>query len=476
MLDDSHGLNAAAMPRPVDSQSGNWGCYLRAERLEEVVLITMDDPSGRANKTTDLFKDEFEAVLSDLETGPEPAGILIRSAKSSFGVGGDIGQVTGFAARGEAASFTDSERIKELFRRLERLPFPSVALLGGTAAGGSWELALACNVRLCVDDDSIRLGLPEVTFGLVPGAGGMVRLPHMVGLERAGALIAGAQMQTPSRAFEDGLVNGLVPHRDALLRAGIDAIIRHRDLGRPWDRPGHVAKDTVSFTGQVSGAAGATAPRKALDALARITRVPFVDASAIESRCFAECATSYEAQALIGLGFFDRNLLRRTAADLDPAIQSIGGLLAEAFKTECESIRREGNSDGMLTRAATSQGYEFPDTARDVNAPHDREDSSHLAERLIFAQVSAALRALGADERLPAVVFNVGSVEKGGFPRHHGGVLRFIEHIGTSDIVARTATMERRHGAAFTQPFDADGLARRLRSAELADRNMGNSE
>lgn len=416
------------------------GRYLRAETRGDLLVVTLDDPSGRANKTTDLFKREFEALLDHLERDAEHAGVVFRSAKASFGVGGDIGEVTGHATRGEHASFVDSERIKALFRRLERLSIPSVALIEGTAAGGGWELALACNARIVLDDASIRLGLPEVGFGLVPGAGGMVRLPHMVGLRRAGALVAGAVMQSPREALAEGLVDAVAPTREALMAAAIERLAATGDPRRPWDRAGHAPADRCASQGPVAGPPGIEAPRKALAALAAIAEAPFDAASAIESRCFAECATSAEAQALIGLGFHDRNARRRGGEAFEAQVRRVGDVLTEAL--EKERVRVAGSGDT-------------------------------LAERPFMAQVAAALRLLGEADAPPAPALDIGSVEAGGLPGRTGGVLRHVEATGPNGIVAGLAAMEAAHGAAFAQPFDAEELARRLAAARSMDMQTG---
>lgn len=422
-------------PEPVVSPL--WGRYLSTHWLDDCLLVTLDDPSGRANKTSDLFKTEFDALMHALETGLAPAGLLFRSAKPSFGVGGDIGQVLGYAQRGIEASLADSEAIKSLFRRLERLPCPSVAVLEGTAAGGGWELALACNARFCIAGGSIRLGLPEVEFGLVPGAGGMLRLPHLVGLESAGRLIAGAAMLSPEEAFAHGLLTGLAADGAALLKAGLDWLGQRPDQRRPWDRAGYAIVPSLSYDGPVAGAPGGQAAPRALSALATIAEVPFDEAGRIESRCFAECATSNEARALVGLGFYDRNRLRHATDDERAALARVG--------------RRLGCVKERLTLpSATGPDDETPDEA----------------EYLAVAQAAEALRILGEESALPAAIVNVASVEQAGFPRRTGGALRFIAGMGTQAFLARAETLARRFGAPFHIDIAADDAARLLSDAE----------
>jgi len=418
------------------ASSPRWGRYLLTHWVGDFLFVTLDDPSGRANKTSDLFKIEFGALLDALETDLKPSGLLFRSAKPSFGVGGDIGQVLGYAQSGISASIADSEAIKALFRRLEKLPCPSVALLEGTAAGGGWELALACNARFCLVDNSIRLGLPEVEFGLVPGAGGMVRLPHLVGLETAGRLIAGAAMLSPAEAYASGLLTGLAFDRAALLRAGLAWLAMHPDPRRPWDREGYTLARSPSFNGPVAGAPGGQAAPHALSALASIASVPFDEAGAVESRCFAECATSSEARALVGLGFYDRNRLRHAPDDERAALSRVGQRLSRA-REELQVPAGPAQTDGT------------PDAA----------------ERLAFAQSTEALRIL-KEESLPAAILNVASVEQAGFPRRHGGALRFIAEIGASAFLARVDTLAGRFGAPFHIDIAAEDAVRLLSDAE----------
>lgn len=425
------------LSNPLPTFSPLWGRYLSTYWLDDCLLVVLDDPSGRANKTSDLFKAEFDALIHAVETHLVPAGLLFRSAKRSFGVGGDIGQVLGYAQRGIEASMADSQAIKALFRRLEKLDCPSVALLEGTAAGGSWELALACNARFCLADGSIRLGLPEVEFGLVPGAGGMVRLPHLVGPECAGRLIAGAAMLSPDEAHACGLLTGLAGDGSALLRAGLEWLEHHRDPRRPWDRDGYSIAPSPSYAGPVAGAAGGQAASRALSALTSIASVPFDEADMIESRCFAEFATSSEARALVGLGFYDRNRLRRASDDERAALERVGQRLS-------------GVNERLQILMAT--------------APTD--EATDDSERLVFAQAAEALRILKDESGLPAAVVNVASVEQAGFPRRTGGALRFIAEMGAIAFLAHADRLARRCGDPFHIDIAAEEAARLLSDAE----------
>lgn len=460
-----------------------------------VLQVVMDDPSGSANKTSDLFKAELDALLSTIEGGARPIGLIFLSAKRTFGVGGDIGQIMAYAGQGLGPSEADSERIKALFRRIERLGCPTVAMIEGTAAGGGWELALACTARFCRDDSAIKLGFPEVDFGLVPGAGGMVRLTHLLGAYCAGMLISGAAMQSPHEALSQGLLTAVAESRAALLALAEAWIVANPGAVQPWDRTGRAVPQGGVPDRPAGGAPGAAAPILALAAIAEIASRGFDEGSAVESRCFAECATSAEARALIGLGFTDHNLLRRRVAsqykDEGPASDAhrdgdaFVRRVARALADEVAAARAEGQSPAGLAAAAAIAGYaddvmtpllaargRLPNDADGPRRNADRDTA--LSARLQFAQALAALGCLADGTIMSATETNVASVRGAGFPRRTGGVLRFIENFGTEAFLTTAAALAAQHGPRFNSSIgDAETLARRLAMALEYDKGQG---
>src|SRR5262249_15131688 len=131
--------------------------------------------------------------------------------------------------------------VKGHFRRLERIGRPVVAALNGTALAGGFELALACHRRIAVDAADSRFGLPEVTLGLLPGAGGVVRVTRMLGLQDAlmNVLLQGQRMR-PAQALQVGLIDELVTTPEQLLPRAIEWITENPGAGwQPWDRRGY---------------------------------------------------------------------------------------------------------------------------------------------------------------------------------------------------------------------------------------------
>ncbi|MDI1342707.1 MAG: hypothetical protein PSV22_01215, partial [Pseudolabrys sp.] len=243
------------------------------------------------------------------------------------------------------------------------------------------------------------------------------------------------------------------------------------------------------------GAPGSAAPILALTAIAEIASRGFDEGGSVESRCFAECATSPEARALIGLGFTDHNLLRRRAAsqnkDEGPATDAGGDggafvrRVARALAEEVAAVRAEGQSPACLSAAAAIAGY-----ADDVMSPllaargrqsngadcprRNADRGAALSARLQFAQAVAALGCLADGTIMSAAETNVASVRGAGFPRRSGGVLRFIENFGTNAFLTTAAALAARHGPRFNSPIgDAETLARRLAMALDYDKGQG---
>ncbi len=121
----------------------------------------------------------LEAEIDDVK------GVVIASAKKTFFAGGNLRSMVQAGPDDAEAIFTMGEAIKDSLRRLERYPRPVVAAINGAALGGGFEIALAANRRIVVDDPRAEVGLPEASLGLLPGGGGVTRVVRMLGLQHA---------------------------------------------------------------------------------------------------------------------------------------------------------------------------------------------------------------------------------------------------------------------------------------------------
>ncbi|MBB1049197.1 enoyl-CoA hydratase-related protein, partial [Dietzia cercidiphylli] len=207
-----------------------------------VVVLTMDDPGQSANTMNADYLASMEAAVDRLASEvDEITGVILTSAKKTFFAGGDLADILSIPADGADLAVATVERAKAPLRRLETLGKPVVAAIAGAALGGGLEIALATHHRIVVDSPAIQLGLPEVSLGLLPGGGGIVRTVRMLGVATAltEVLLEGRRLR-PGRAHELGLVDELVAGPDDLVPAAKAWIAANADdpeaATQPWDR------------------------------------------------------------------------------------------------------------------------------------------------------------------------------------------------------------------------------------------------
>lgn len=168
--------------------------------------ITLDRPR-QFNSISQQMLEELSGVLDRIESEAEVGAAVITGRRRFFCAGADVGEISRIDDPVEATKF--SRNAQELFGRIERTPKPLVAAINGPALGGGLELALACDLR--VASDRAKLGLPEIKLGIMPGAGGTVRLPRVVGAGHALDLMLTGEPISAEAAHRIGLVNRLVP-------------------------------------------------------------------------------------------------------------------------------------------------------------------------------------------------------------------------------------------------------------------------
>ncbi len=188
-----------------------------------IALLTLDRPNSSANVFDVATLHELDAHLTSLEARPDVKGLVVVSAKPKiFIAGADLNSFAG-ATAGKLGEIVDLGH--RIFTRLESLPFPSVAAINGVCLGGGCELVLACDWRVASLDKSTKIGLPETQLGILPAWGGSVRLPRLIGLPAALAIIlAGKQVASPP-ALKQGLVDDLA-HPEYLLAAAKKLVAR----------------------------------------------------------------------------------------------------------------------------------------------------------------------------------------------------------------------------------------------------------
>jgi 3-hydroxyacyl-CoA dehydrogenase / enoyl-CoA hydratase / 3-hydroxybutyryl-CoA epimerase len=190
--------------------------YMSSARLEidsqRIATIWLDAPDKKVNTLSRQMWADLSAGIDRIEH-ERPAGLIITSGKTgTFVVGADLLEIRDMS---DAEFDQYIRKGQEILKRLESLPMPTMAMIEGDCVGGGLELALACKLRVAMEVDA-AIGLPELRLGLIPGWGGTVRLPRLIG-GSAIELILDARMLKPSAARSSIVDDTFLPHEFASL-------------------------------------------------------------------------------------------------------------------------------------------------------------------------------------------------------------------------------------------------------------------
>ncbi|AVT82248.1 3-hydroxyacyl-CoA dehydrogenase NAD-binding domain-containing protein [Rhodopseudomonas palustris] len=295
---------------------------LDADGVATLTWNVVDRPMNVLNKASiAAFTEVVETVIGD----PNVKGVIITSSRPEFVAGGDLDLIRSIGDVQE--SMDCSGPVSRILRRLETSKKPFVAAINGSALGGGLEICLACHHRIVADNPSIQLGLPEVTLGLLPAAGGTQRLPRMIGIKKALPYLLEGRKSDPAKALEAGIVDAVVPQAELLSRARAWLLAAPAEaVIKPWDRkdfrfPGGAPQSPASIQifFAVSGSlltktqGNFPAPEAILACIYDGCQVDIDTGLRIEQRQFARLATSPSTKNMIRLLFTDMNEANRLA-------------------------------------------------------------------------------------------------------------------------------------------------------------------
>ncbi|WP_030751834.1 3-hydroxyacyl-CoA dehydrogenase NAD-binding domain-containing protein [Streptomyces griseus] len=286
-----------------------------------IVTLVLDDPNQSANTMNQAFRASITAVAERLEAEKDSIrGVIYTSAKKTFFAGGDLKDMIQAGPEHARDIFDAAMDMKRALRRIETLGKPVVAALNGAALGGGYEIALASHHRIALDAPGSKIGLPEVTLGLLPGGGGVTRTVRLMGITDAllKVLLQGTQY-TPKRALDSGLVHELAATPEEMMAKALAFIDAHPESAQPWDVPGYripggtpsnpkFAANLPAFPANLRktlNGAPYPAPRNIMAAAVEGSQVDFETAQVIESRYFTELVTGQTAKNMIQAFFFD---------------------------------------------------------------------------------------------------------------------------------------------------------------------------
>ncbi len=290
-----------------------------------IVTLTLDMPGQSANTMNAAFREAFAETLARLQANKaDLRGILLTSAKKTFFAGGDLRELVQVTPEHAEDFFRLlREGITGPLRTLETLGVPVAAAINGSALGGGLELALACHYRVCLNDDRIRLGLPEVTLGLLPGGGGCCRLPRLLGIEKSLPLLLEGKQLRPADALKAGIVHDLADTPEDLIVQARNWLLAHPQARQPWDEKGYRipgGDPKHPKVAQMLAIAPAMlrkktrgcypAPERILSAVVEGCQVDFDTAQRIEGRYFTELVCGGISKNMIRTFWFGMNALK----------------------------------------------------------------------------------------------------------------------------------------------------------------------
>ncbi len=293
---------------------------LTVERLEgDIAELRFDLKSESVNKFDRNTVEALKGALDAIEAESGLKGLLVTSAKPVFIVGADITEFTRlFDADPEVIKGFTRENNDNL-NRLQNLPYPSCVAINGYALGGGFEICLACDFR--VMSTAAKVGLPETKLGILPGWGGTVRLPRIIGVDEAITWIATAGEQRPDKALKTGAVDAVAAPetlRDVAL-ATLNAAIageldyqgRREQKSSPLrlnDTEAMMTFFTIKQMVQAQAGKNYPAPVKVVDVVEAARKMGLEDALNAEAEGFAELAQTEAATALVGVFLADQLL------------------------------------------------------------------------------------------------------------------------------------------------------------------------
>ncbi|MDQ2994487.1 MAG: 3-hydroxyacyl-CoA dehydrogenase NAD-binding domain-containing protein, partial [Pseudomonadota bacterium] len=292
-------------------------CFEYNKDADNIVTLTIN-MDGKVNIINQEFTRDLLATVQRLEAERATiTGVILTSAKSTFIAGADLKFFAQFSTSDIREFSAMVNDFKNAQRRLEQLTLPVVCALNGTALGAGFELALACHHRIAINDTKNIFGLPEESFGLLPGGGGTTRLIHLLGLKAALPLILEARKLRADLALTSGIIDDIATDSTDMLQKARTWIRNNPTAQQPWDKPDYSIDKkelkilAISPAVMLKKTRGAFPAAKTLLALAKeILTVDFDTALKIESRAFIKLLLSPEAHNMITTFYFGLNALK----------------------------------------------------------------------------------------------------------------------------------------------------------------------
>jgi len=417
------------------------------QRHGDVAVIVVDNPP--VNTITAAARAAMTEAMQKVAADASIRAVVLRCAGNNFFTGADIGEFSGPPKEAE---------FRALWARFEDLGVPMIAALHGSAIGGGLELALACHYRVAVP--TAKFMLPEVTLGIIPGAGGTQRLPRLVGPEQALRMILDAKPVPAGKALELGLIDEII---EGDLAAGAIRFAQGLVARNAGPRPTSARKvDASQLNPAFEAKWQAEALRLYPNRTAAQTAVEAVMASALpiekglleEERLANRTKKTVEARASIHVFFAERESRKVEGLSTEVAPRSIaaagiigagtmGGGIAIAFANAGIPVKLLD-----LTQQSLAHGLGVVDATFETMVKRGRIDAAEKARRLALITGTTRYRDLGDSDVIIEAVFESMDLKKRVF--------------GELDAVAKPGALL----ATNTSTLDIDEIAKVVKRPE----------
>ncbi len=297
------------------------GAAFKLTRDNDILELSFDSEGQKVNVFNRSALAEFGQVLTEIEKESGVAGLVLTSTKKVFIAGADITEFLGYFASPDEVLMTMLNEVNGMFNRFEDLPFPTVAAINGEAQGGGFEICLACDFRVAAP--GARMGLPEVKLGIMPGWGGSIRLPRLIGVDNAFEWMCTGVSKKAADALKDGAIDAVV--HDGDVRAAALSIIEQVRAGkmdtsaRREQKTSPLMLSELEFNMAIESAKGVVGAKAGPHYPSPLTIVGTVakhaaksrdEALPIESASFVKLGKTDVAASLVGIFLNDQALKR----------------------------------------------------------------------------------------------------------------------------------------------------------------------
>jgi 3-hydroxyacyl-CoA dehydrogenase len=453
--------------------------YVRVERDGEIAVVTLDNPP--VNALSAHLRAPLHEKLAELKVDNSVGAIVLACAGRTFVSGADISEF-GTARQMQRPILPD------LCEMLESIDKPTVAAIHGTALGGGLELALSCHYR--VADANAKVGLPEVKLGLIPGSGGTVRLPRLIGPIPALKLIVSGAPLGAAQAHEVGIVDAVTDGdlvssavafaRTKLAEGGPHVAIRNRD-----DKIADTRADPSAFEAAVKEATrkarGLDAPHRCADAVRNAFTMGFDEALAAERAIFIDLLNGTQSKAQRHLFFAEREAAKIPGVGKDVTPRKIAKVGVIGAGTMGGGIAMSFAAGGYpvtileMSEEALDRGFANIEKNYAISVSRGSLTEAGKAERMALLSRSTRYEDLADCDLIVEAVFEEMSVKKDVF-----GTLDKIARPGTilatntsyldvDEIAASTSRPQDVVGTHFFSPANVMKLLEIVRGKETAD-------